>query len=54
MPGMPASNKVASVPGVSIMECSDGKIKHDVDYWDYATVMRQLGFLPAASKDAKQ
>jgi steroid delta-isomerase-like uncharacterized protein len=47
MPGMPASNKVASVPGVSIMECSDGKIKHDVDYWDMATTMRQLGFLPS-------
>ena len=32
------------------MECSDGKIRHDVDYWDMATVMRQLGLLPAAAK----
>jgi steroid delta-isomerase-like uncharacterized protein len=46
MPGMPASNKVSSVPGVSIVECADGKIKHDADYWDMATVMKQLGFLP--------
>ncbi len=50
MPGMPATNKVASVPGVSIMECSDGKIKHDVDYWDMATWMRQDGLLPPAIK----
>jgi steroid delta-isomerase-like uncharacterized protein len=54
MPGMPASNKVASVPGVSIMECSDGKIKHNVDYWDNATLMRQLGFLPVATTGGKQ
>ena len=25
------------------MECSDGKINHDVDYWDMATWMRQDG-----------
>ena len=37
-------------PRVSVMECSDGKIRHDVDYWDMATVMRQLGLLPAAAK----
>jgi steroid delta-isomerase-like uncharacterized protein len=47
MPGMaPASNKVSSVPGVSIAECADGKIKHNADYWDMATVMKQLGLLP--------
>jgi len=47
MPGMPASNKFTSVPGVSVMECQDGRIKHNTDYWDMATVMRHLGFLPA-------
>ncbi len=46
MPGMPASNKAANVAGVSLMECTDGKITHTVDYWDMATTMRQLGFLP--------
>jgi steroid delta-isomerase-like uncharacterized protein len=50
MPGMPASNKVMKVPGVSVFECSDGKIIHVVEYWDMATVMRQLGFLPAPTK----
>jgi steroid delta-isomerase-like uncharacterized protein len=46
LPGMPASNKAANVAGVSLMECSDGKIARSVDYWDMATTMRQLGFLP--------
>jgi steroid delta-isomerase-like uncharacterized protein len=47
MPGMPASNKVMKIPGVSIFECTDGKIAHVVEYWDMATLMRQLGFLAA-------
>ncbi len=46
MPGMPASNKSATVAGVSLMDCADGKIRHNVDCWDMATTMRQLGFLP--------
>ena len=45
LPGMPATNKFAKVPGVSVLACKDGKITHEVDYWDYATVMRQLGYL---------
>jgi steroid delta-isomerase-like uncharacterized protein len=49
MPGMPASNKIATVVGVSLIECTGGKIKHSVDYWDMATTMRQLGFLPPAT-----
>ena len=49
-PGMPASNKPVEVVGVSIMECSDGKIRHNADYYDFATAMRQMGFLPAPSK----
>jgi steroid delta-isomerase-like uncharacterized protein len=47
MPGMPASNKVMKIPGVSIFKCTDGKIAHVVEYWDMATLMRQLGFLAA-------
>jgi steroid delta-isomerase-like uncharacterized protein len=50
MPGMPASNKTASVVGVSLMECKDGKITHNVDYWDMATILRQLGFLDPGAK----
>jgi steroid delta-isomerase-like uncharacterized protein len=50
MPGMPASNKTANVVGVSLLECADGKIKHTVDYYDMATIMRQLGFLDPGAK----
>jgi steroid delta-isomerase-like uncharacterized protein len=46
LPGMPASGKTTNVPGVTLLECEGGKIKHAVDYWDMATTMRQLGFLP--------
>jgi steroid delta-isomerase-like uncharacterized protein len=49
MPGMPASNKVMKVPGVSLFECSDGKVARVVEFWDNATVMKQLGFLPPAT-----
>ncbi len=44
MPNMPASNKKMSVRGVSVMEIRNGKVVHDVDYWDFATFRRQLGF----------
>jgi predicted ester cyclase len=50
LPGMPASNKPVEVVGVSVMECSDGKIRHTADCYDFATAMRQMGFLPAPSK----
>jgi steroid delta-isomerase-like uncharacterized protein len=50
LPGMPASNKVFSYPCVSVMECSDGKMKHNVNYWDNATFMLQIGFLSAPAK----
>jgi steroid delta-isomerase-like uncharacterized protein len=50
MPGMPTSNKVMKVPGVSVFECSDGKISRVVEYWDMATVMKQLGFLAPSTQ----
>ena len=34
MPGMPASNKVATIVGVTVLDCADGKIKHVADYYD--------------------
>ena len=46
MPGMPATNKEVTVRGVSIMEIRRGKITHVRDYWDMATMRRQLGFNP--------
>lgn len=50
MPGMPASNKAMDLVGVSMMQCADGKITRNTDYWDVATMMRQLGFLPPPPK----
>ncbi|HLZ68622.1 MAG TPA: ester cyclase [Dehalococcoidia bacterium] len=46
LPGMPASGKQFRVRGASVMELAGGKVKRCTDYWDFATVMRQLGFLP--------
>jgi steroid delta-isomerase-like uncharacterized protein len=50
LPGMPATNKAVNVPGVSVLGCKDGKISYEVDYWDYATLMRQLGYLSNPSQ----
>jgi steroid delta-isomerase-like uncharacterized protein len=47
LPGIPASNKKMDVLGASIYEFEGGKIKRKVDYWDFATALRQLGVLPA-------
>jgi steroid delta-isomerase-like uncharacterized protein len=47
LPGMPAANKRMDVRGASIYRFEGGKIKHKVDYLDWATVMRQLSATPA-------
>ena len=47
--GMPATGRrFASVRGASILEleAGTGKIRRQSDYWDAATVMRQVGLLP--------
>ncbi len=45
-PGLPATGQAFSVRGVSVLELSGDKIRQVRDYWDFATVMRQLGVLP--------
>jgi steroid delta-isomerase-like uncharacterized protein len=47
MPGMPASGKRFSLRGATIFELRDGRFSKAADYWDLATLMRQLGFMPA-------
>jgi ketosteroid isomerase-like protein len=42
-----------SVRGVSVIDMRDGKIFRNVDYYDVATVMRQVGLLPTPPADAK-
>jgi steroid delta-isomerase-like uncharacterized protein len=47
-PGMPATGKrFSAVRGATIVELQGGKIRRCSDYWDAATVMRQVGLLPA-------
>jgi steroid delta-isomerase-like uncharacterized protein len=46
-PGMPATGKRFSIRGVTILELQDHKIRRNADYWDAATVMRQVGLLPS-------
>lgn len=47
-PGLPATGKRFSVRGVSVVRFKDGKIHRQSDYWDLATVLRQIGVLPSA------
>jgi len=48
LPGMPATGKrFSAVRGTTIVELQGGKIRRSSDYWDAATLMRQVGLLPA-------
>jgi predicted ester cyclase len=47
-PGIPATGKhFSSARGTSILELEAGKIHREADYWDAATLMRQVGLLPS-------
>ncbi len=45
-PGMPATGKRFSIRGVTIIELQGGKIRRNSDYWDAASMMKQVGLLP--------
>jgi len=47
LPGMPATNKSVDVRGASIFEFAGEKIRRCSDYWDMATLLKQLGLMPA-------
>jgi steroid delta-isomerase-like uncharacterized protein len=47
-PGLPPTGKAFSVRGVSVCQFKDGKIHRQSDYWDLATLLRQIGVLPTA------
>jgi steroid delta-isomerase-like uncharacterized protein len=47
------TGKKFSVRGVSVIEMRDGKIFRNVDFYDVATIMRQVGQLPTPPADAK-
>ena len=44
--GMFKTNKHFQVRGASIMQGSPEKLTHQTDYWDMATLMKQLGVPP--------
>jgi steroid delta-isomerase-like uncharacterized protein len=41
-PGIPASGKRFSIRGCSFGEFENGKLKRKSDYWDYASLKKQL------------
>ena len=41
--GIPATGKYFELPGVSVMEIENHKIKRNNDYWDWNTFMRLIG-----------
>lgn len=51
--GMFKTGKKFSVRGVSVIDVRDGKIFRNLDFYDAATIMRQVGLLPAPGTDAK-
>ncbi len=45
--GLFKTGKKFSVRGVSVIDVRDGKISRSLDFYDSATIMRQVGLLPA-------
>jgi steroid delta-isomerase-like uncharacterized protein len=45
--GVPANGKKTEVRGISYVRMENGRIVEERDYWDCATLLRQLGALPA-------
>ena len=45
--GVFKTGKKFSVRGVSVIDLRDGKISRNLDFYDAATIMRQVGLLPA-------
>ena len=43
------TGKKFSVRGVSVIDVRDGKISRSLDFYDSATIMRQVGLLPNAT-----
>jgi steroid delta-isomerase-like uncharacterized protein len=48
--GVYKTGKKFSVRGVSVIEMHGGKISRNLDFYDVATVMRQVGVLPSEPK----
>jgi steroid delta-isomerase-like uncharacterized protein len=51
--GVFKTGKKFSVRGVSVIDMRDGRIFRNLDFYDSATIMRQVGVLPSPPADAK-
>ncbi len=51
--GIYKTGKKFSVRGVSVIDVRDGKISRSLDFYDSASIMRQVGVLPKDPGDAK-
>jgi steroid delta-isomerase-like uncharacterized protein len=51
--GVYKTGKRFSVRGISVIDLRGGKISRNVDYYDAATIMHQVGVLPNTPADAK-
>ena len=49
--GLYKTGKRFSVRGVSVIDLHDGKISRELDYWNAASMMRQVGLLPPENSD---
>jgi steroid delta-isomerase-like uncharacterized protein len=47
-PGRPATGKPIALRGASVFRFADGKIRSCVDYSDLATLLKQIGMMPAS------
>ena len=50
IPGMPATRKTFSVRGAKIAQLRNGKITRETDYYNLATLLQQVGLMPAHPK----
>jgi steroid delta-isomerase-like uncharacterized protein len=46
-PGIPATNKYASVRAASVFELQGNQFTRCSDYWDMAAVLKQIGLMPS-------
>jgi steroid delta-isomerase-like uncharacterized protein len=46
LPNMPASGRTFSIRGASVFEVAGERLRRCSDYWDAASWLRQLGFMP--------
>jgi len=50
--GLYKTGKRFSVRGVSVIDLRGGKISRNLDFYDAASIMRQVGLLPSEETDA--